>query len=171
MASYISSLWRSLTGNARPAFNEADFLDALRPRTVLKTPKRLPTTPTWAHLPPKRPVPSDHGKKSKQCGHCRKTIYLELPSGRISKPAGTRKGRAKGKGSRWVNVDDSYKIEDLSPVLSGRWNCIEEIRDEVRCPPRGGRTAKASTKKGMNGRETDSSPGWTPPREREIRCR
>ena len=122
MASYISTLWRSLTGRSRPTFNEADFLDALRPRAVLRTPKRLPTTPTRSHLPASRPMPKEDGKKSKQCPHCRKTIYLELPSGRISKPATTRptakgKGKGKGRGKRWVSVSDSYKVEDLSPVL------------------------------------------------------
>lgn len=120
MASYLANFWRSLT-STRPAFNEADFLDALRPRNVLHTPRRLPTSPTRSHLPARRPDPRDTGKKSKQCPHCRKTFYVELPAGRISKPKTTRdragKGR-KGKGQRWISVGDVYRVEDLSPTLA-----------------------------------------------------
>lgn len=120
MASYLASFWRSLTGT-RPSFNEADFLDALRPRHVLHTPRRLPTTPTRSHLPARRREPTDTGKKSKQCPHCRKKFYVELPAERISKPKTTRetttKGK-KGKSQRWISVGDVYKVEDLSPTLA-----------------------------------------------------
>ena len=90
MASYLTAFWRSLTGTRRNKFDSSDFLVALRPRRVLSTPRRLPTTPTRAHLPSRRPEPRDDGRKSKQCPHCRKTFYVEVPSGRVSKPARIR---------------------------------------------------------------------------------
>lgn len=118
MASYLATLWRSLTGSNSATFTDSDFLDALHPRHVLKTPRRLPTTPTESHLPPARQVAKDTGKKSKQCPHCRKTFYVQLPSGRISKPK-TQRVKGKGKAQRWVNVENVYKIEDLSPTITG----------------------------------------------------
>lgn len=120
MTSYLATLWRKLAGPSHTLFDETDYLDALRPRSTLHIPRRLPTTPTRSHLPPLRREIKDTGKKSKQCPHCRKTFYVQLPKGRISKPKkprGTKKG-GKAKTERWISVDGVYKVEDLSPTLS-----------------------------------------------------
>lgn len=132
MASYLASFIRRLVG-PRNTFDETDFLDALRPRYALRTPHRLPNTPTITHLPPSRPQPKNASKKrSKQCPHCRKTFYLELSAGRISKPLRARRTTLKG-GKRWVSVGDEYKVEDLSPRLakrvSGGWANCDEARE------------------------------------------
>lgn len=116
MTSYFTVLWRSFTGVRANDSDSADFLDALRPRRVLSTPRRLPTTPTRSHLPARRSEPKDRGKKSKQCPHCRKTFYLELPAGRISKPLKQRSGR-KRKEKKWVSVRDRFRVDDMSPGL------------------------------------------------------
>lgn len=153
MASYLASFWRNITGGDRAPFNEADFLDALRPRYVLRTPRRLPATPTRSHHPPKRTEVPNNGKKSKQCPHCRKTFYVEVPSGRVTKPlAARRRGRKPGS-KRWVSVRDAYKIEDLSPTLSAKgYQADGEVsEEEVGVTTRGAvtRAKRAGRKSGV----------------------
>ena len=83
----------------------------------LRTPRRLATTPTEAHMPG-RPSPSRSGKKTsiqRACPHCSNKVNVKLGTGSITKST-PRKGRRE---LRYVLVKypgSPRLVEDRSPT-------------------------------------------------------
>lgn len=89
-----------------------DYLDALRPRSILRRTRRLPDTPTKSHWPPARhDTEKRSGKKKKKafrCPECRCRIVL-TPGGGPSKES-----RKAGEGGSRRGV--SSRLVRLRPV-------------------------------------------------------
>ena len=121
-------IYQGLFGPANPApaarrtvrTGEPSYLLSLRPRNLLKQPRRLPNTPTKSHQPGE-PLAGTY--ITEECPHCHVNVKVNVKFGRIAKPSvRATRPRRKRPMRRYVAVQtrnrygDEYLLEDRSPV-------------------------------------------------------
>jgi len=80
------------------------------------TPRRLASTPTEAHLPPRaRVFSSKKSSVQRNCPHCNGKVNVNFKTNRVTKSTPKRKKKTK----RYVLVHDDL-LEDLSPTTRVR---------------------------------------------------
>ena len=104
---------------------EPPLSPGLRCTGVLRTPRRLASTPTETHIPGR---PRESGEKTsvqRACPHCKNKVNVKLETGRATKST-PRNGR---KEVRYVVIEGYdgnrqrgplYRVEDQSPTMRRR---------------------------------------------------